>query len=326
MRVLVTGGAGYIGSHACKALSLAGHDPIVFDNLSRGNAWAVKWGQLCRGDLLSYSDIKRTLEMHRPDVVMHFAGMAYVGESHDHPDKYYSNNIIGTYNLLEAMRFSGITKMVFSSSCAVYGVPDKSPIAEGAIKSPINPYGFTKLACEKMLHDYDVAFNVRSISLRYFNAAGADAGLEIGEFHSPETHLIPIILETALGLREKVTVNGGDFLTPDGTCIRDYIHVMDLAAAHVIAGEALQSGHMTTAFNLGNGTGKSILDVIKTCENITGIRIPYEISNRRPGDPPILVGDASQFIKAFDWKLRNSSFDNIIATAWRWLRKCRALD
>jgi UDP-glucose-4-epimerase GalE len=305
---------------------LAAYDPIVFDNLSRGNSWAVKWGGLHYGDLLNAADIRQAIKEHCPEAILHFAGLAYVGESAENPSVYYANNIIGTYHLLEAMRRCGIRKIVFSSSCATYGIPSEVPITEDQPQTPVNPYGFTKLACEKMLAHYQSAYDIQFFVLRYFNAAGADESLETGEYHAPETHLIPIVLESALGLRDKFTVNGNAHPTPDGTCIRDYIHVSDLASAHVIALEALLAGHETSIFNLGNGKGYSVFEVIRACEEITGKKITYDIGPPRHGEPSILVGDASKFITTFGWTKNSSSIEKIVSTAWNWLNWTQSLE
>lgn len=248
--ILVTGGAGYIGSHACKALALAGYTPVAYDNLVYGHESAVKWGPFEKGDISDRKRLDQVIEKHRPAAVMHFAAYAYVGESVDDPGKYYRNNVVGTLTLLEAMRDHSIDQFVFSSTCATYGVPQQMPIAEDHTQQPINPYGASKLMVEQMLRDFGVAHGLRAISLRYFNAAGADPDAEIGEDHDPETHLIPLVLDAAAGRRESIAVFGDDYATPDGTCIRDYIHVTDLASAHVLALQALESGAESNAYNL----------------------------------------------------------------------------
>lgn len=294
MNILVTGGAGYIGSHACKALAKAGHTPITYDNLVYGHRWAVKWGPLEEGDIADRDRLSEVIAKYQPVAVMHFAAYAYVGESVQDPGKYYRNNVAGTLTLLEVMRDLGIDKFIFSSTCATYGIPESVPIREDHPQRPINPYGASKLMIERMLQDFDVAHGLRSISLRYFNAAGADPDGEIGEAHDPETHLIPLVLDAAAGKRTAITVFGDDYETPDGTCIRDYIHVADLADAHVLALKALEDGAKTTAYNLGNGHGFSVKEVIETAERVAGKTVPVEIGQRRPGDPAKLVGDSTR--------------------------------
>ena len=319
-RVLVTGGAGYVGSHACKALARAGYAPVVYDNLSRGHAWAVKWGPFERGDLLSPARLIAVIRKHRPFAVLHFAALAYVGESVDDPMRYYRNNVGGTINLLQAMREAGVGKIVFSSTCAVYGVPKKVPIPESHPQAPLNPYGHSKRMVEQMLADSAAAHGLRSVSLRYFNAAGADPEGEIGEDHDPETHLIPLALEVAAGLRRKLVIHGTDYPTRDGTCIRDYVHVADLADAHLLALGYLAKNPGASAFNLGNGGGFTVREVIAAAERVTGRKIPLREGPRRPGDPPALVGNASLARRKLGWKPRYRDLEAIIASAWRWLQ------
>lgn len=319
-RVVVTGGAGYIGSHACKALALAGYEPVVFDNLVYGHEWAVKWGPLVRGDLSERGAIDAVMRQFKPVAVMHFAAYAYVGESVEDPGKYYQNNVAGTLNLLDAMVANGLGKLVFSSTCATYGEPSRTPITEDELQQPINPYGRSKLMMEQILADYHVAHDLQSVSLRYFNAAGADPEGEIGEDHDPETHLIPLVLQAALGTREHITVFGGDYSTPDGTCIRDYIHVTDLAQAHVLALHAMDDGSPRAAYNLGNGRGFSVREIIDGCRAVTGRKIKVVEGERRPGDPPILVGDASRAKMELGWKPQHDTLDSILSTAWAWLQ------
>jgi UDP-arabinose 4-epimerase len=316
--VLVTGGAGYIGSHACKALARAGQVPVAYDNLVHGHRWAVKWGPFEQGDIADRSRLDDVIERHRPDAVMHFAAFAYVGESVLDPGKYYRNNVAGSLVLLEAMRDHGIDKLVFSSTCATYGVPQRLPLTEEHPQQPINPYGMSKLMVERMLADFDVAHALRSISLRYFNAAGADPEGEIGECHDPETHLIPLVLDAAAGLRPHITVFGDDYDTPDGTCIRDYIHVSDLADAHVLALRALETGMASAAYNLGNGQGFSVREVVDCGRRVSGREIPERKGARRAGDPPVLVGDASRIRQELGWQPRHSELASIIESAWRW--------
>ena len=318
--VLVTGGAGYIGSHACKALALAGFVPVTYDNLVFGHRSAVRWGPLVHGDILDRAALDAALRAWQPVAVMHFAAFAYVGESVTHPGKYYRNNVAGSLTLLEAMRDAGVSQFVFSSTCATYGVPQAVPIAEAHPQNPINPYGASKLMIERMLKDFEIAHDLRSVSLRYFNAAGADPDGEAGEAHDPETHLIPLVLDAAAGVRPDVTVFGSDYPTPDGTCIRDYIHVTDLAQAHVLALQALQAGAATTAYNLGNGKGFSVRQVIDAAQAVTGRNIPVRMGSQRAGDPPELVGNASRIRAELGWLPRHDDLADIVGTAWRWHR------
>lgn len=317
--ILVTGGAGYIGSHACKALAQAGYLPIAYDNLVYGHQWAVKWGPFEEGDITDRNRLYEVVDKYNPWAVMHFAAYAYVGESINAPKKYYYNNVFGTLNLLEAMREYQINKLIFSSSCAVYGTPIALPITEDHPQQPINPYGHSKMMVEQILKDFDHAYGIRSISLRYFNAAGADPSGEIGEVHDPETHLIPLVIETAESKRPYIDIFGNDYETPDGTCIRDFIHVTDLAEAHVLAFKKLEQGVKTTAYNLGNGQGRSVREVIETAKKITGKTVEVKIRPRRPGDPSILVGDATKAMKELDWKPRYTQLSIIIETAWKWI-------
>jgi UDP-arabinose 4-epimerase len=316
--ILVTGGAGYIGSHACKALARAGYTPIAFDNLVYGHRWSVQWGPLEEGDILDRGRLEEVLKKYKPSAVMHFAAYAYVGESVENPGKYYRNNVAGTVNLLEALRDNDIKKLIFSSTCATYGVPERNPIPEDHPQDPINPYGASKLMIERVLRDFDAAHGLRSISLRYFNAAGADPDAEIGEDHDPETHLIPLVLDAAAGIRPHITVFGDDYDTPDGTCIRDYIHVADLADAHLLALKSLENGAASTAFNLGNGQGFSVNQVISTARRVTDREIPVKTGARRAGDPPQLVGDASRAIAILGWKPRFAALEDIVQSAWKW--------
>ncbi|WP_442484878.1 UDP-glucose 4-epimerase GalE [Aeoliella sp. SH292] len=317
MKVLVVGGAGYIGSHAVRALEDAGHEAWVFDNLYQGHTRAVPKGRLIVGDLLERSDIDEALDQSGAEAVMHFAALALVGESVTDPAKYYANNVVGTLNLLDAMRARDIWKFVFSSTCATYGVPDKVPIDETEKQLPINPYGDTKLAIEKALEAYSHAYGFGVAALRYFNAAGSHHSGEIGEDHDPESHLIPIILQVALGQRERVTVYGDDYPTPDGTCIRDYIHVEDLSDAHVAALERLKRGEMMK-LNLGTGNGFSVKEVIDACRKVTGHEIPTAIGERRPGDPAELVANSAKAFETLDWKPKYTSVDQVVESAWRW--------
>jgi UDP-glucose-4-epimerase GalE len=320
-RILVTGGAGFVGSHACKALARAGYEPVAFDNLERGHERMVKWGPFERGDLREASDLRRAFERWRPSAVMHFAAYAYVGESILDPLRYYANNIGGTANLLRACANFECRSFVFSSSCATYGIPMRLPIAENDSQQPVNPYGFSKLVVERMLRDVEVAHGIRHVSLRYFNAAGADPDGDIGESHDPETHLIPLVLFAAMGRLPSIKVFGDDYPTPDGTCIRDFVHVSDLADAHIAAIEWLKSDNPSESFNLGNGQGFSVNEVVRVSEQIAGRDINTEMSTRRPGDPPILISDSTKALKLLGWKPRFAELDKQVEHAWRWLRQ-----
>lgn len=318
--VLVTGGAGYVGSHACKALARAGYVPVTLDNLVNGHRRAVRWGPLEVGDIADMALVHGLVAKYQPLAVLHFAAFAYVGESVADPSKYYLNNVVGGLKLLEACRTRGVDKIVFSSTCATYGVPEKLPIDEDQPQRPVNPYGWSKLVVERALLDYDRACGLRSVSLRYFNAAGADPEGEIGELHEPETHLIPLVLDAIAGTRPNLTVNGSDYPTPDGTCVRDFIHVTDLASAHVAALEHLLAGGATLALNLGTGSGHSVLQVVEAAEQATGGKVPLAFGPRRPGDPPVLVADAARAAAALRWRPRHSSLHDIVASAWAWHR------
>lgn len=318
MNVLVTGGAGYIGSHACKALAQAGYTPITFDNLVYGHPWAVKWGPLEEGDIGDRIRLNEVIAHYRPGAVLHFAAYAYVGESVEDPGKYYRNNVVGTLTLLEAMRDSGVDKLVFSSTCATYGIPLQTPISEDHPQSPVNPYGASKLMIERMLRDFYSAYGLSSVSLRYFNAAGADPVGEIGEVHNPETHLIPLVLDAAMGKRPALTIFGEDYDTPDGTCIRDYIHVSDLADAHLLALKSLESASNCTAYNLSNGQGFSVREIVKAAQTVTGLTIPVNMGQRRPGDPAKLIGDSTLIRGSLGWKPKYQDIHSIITSAWNW--------
>jgi UDP-arabinose 4-epimerase len=322
--VLVTGGAGYIGSHACKALARAGYVPVAYDNLGRGHSESVRWGPLVVGDLADGALVESTLRRHAVAAVMHFAAFAYVGESVKEPALYFRNNVANSLVLMEAMRNAGVGSIVFSSTCATYGIPDAMPIAETTPQRPINPYGESKLMIERMLHWLGAAHGLQYAVLRYFNAAGDDPDGEIGENHDPETHLVPLVLETALGRREAVEIFGTDYPTPDGTAIRDYIHVTDLAEAHVLALAHLRAGEGSLALNLGTGRGFSVREVIDAAERVTGHAIKRRETARRPGDPAMLVADASRAREVLAWAPRHSGLDDILATAWAWHRRHRA--
>lgn len=324
--VLVIGGAGYIGSHMVLALQDAGYRPVVFDNLSRGHADAVPVGvPLVVGDLRSPTDLDACLRAHRVDLVMHFAALAYVGESVTEPELYYDNNVIGALNLLAAMRRHGLQRLVFSSSCATYGIPSEVPINEGHPQQPINPYGRTKMMVEQALQDYSVAYGLQSIALRYFNAAGCDPAGRARERHDPETHLIPQVLREAARLAAygnprdtQLVVFGDDFPTRDGTCVRDYIHVSDLCSAHLKAAERLLSGAVSGSevYNLANGQGFSVREVIEACRDVTGQAIEYRIEARRAGDPAELVGNATRAKSVLGWEARVTGLREIVGTAW----------
>ena len=316
--VLITGGAGYVGSHACKVLARAGYRPVVLDDFSRGHREAVRWGPVVECNIADRTAVAAALAEHRVSAVMHFAAYAYVGESVADPALYYRNNLGGTLSLLEAMRETGIDKIVFSSTCATYGIPASVPIRETAPQFPVNPYGETKLAIERALHWYGEAYGLRWISLRYFNAAGADPEGEIGELHEPETHLIPLVLEAALGRRPQVEIYGTDYPTPDGTAIRDYIHVQDLGEAHLRALEFLEAGGQSAALNLGTGHGHSVREVIRVAQAISGRHIPFRDSARRPGDPPALVADPDLAAGLLGWHARLSDLETIVRTALSW--------
>jgi UDP-arabinose 4-epimerase len=317
----VTGGAGYIGSHTCKALAQAGYSPVVYDNLCRGNPWAVKWGSLEVGDVMDGDRVRQVLQAHRPIGVIHFAAFAYVGESVEDPLLYYHNNVGGTTTLLSAMAAEGVDRLVFSSTCATYGTPATNPIREDMPQDPINPYGDSKLMVERILRDCARAGSINAVALRYFNAAGADAEGEIGEVHDPETHLIPLALGAAKGVAPPLTVFGDDHPTPDGTCIRDYIHVSDLADAHVKALEHVSGNSGFNAFNLGTGMGVSIKELIAATKEVTGREVPFSYGPRRAGDPAALVADASLARETLRWRAQHSELHNILSTAWSWMER-----
>jgi len=316
--ILVTGGAGYIGSHTCKALAEAGYRPITFDNLSTGHRWAVKWGPLVEGELADQQLIREAIEEYQVGAVIHFAANALVGESMRAPYKYLNDNAAGSLSLLEAMRHTRVGRIVFSSTCATYGLPGKVPIAETQPQVPINPYGESKLFVERSLEWYRRAHGISFVTLRYFNAAGADEQGEIGESREIETHLIPLAIQAALGQGPPVQVLGTDYPTPDGTAVRDYIHVADLADAHVRALEYLRRGGASVAVNLGNGRGYSVREVIAAVERTGWRPVPVIESGRRAGDPPSLVADATRARELLGWKPRYASLDAIVLTAFRY--------
>ncbi len=317
-RVLVTGGAGYIGSHTAKALARAGFEPVVLDNLSEGHRWTVKWGPLVEGDLADRELLDEVMSTYSIEAAIHFAAHADVGESVLHPRKYFRNNTANTLNLLEALVDSGVRHIVFSSTCATYGIPDEVPITEKQRQVPINPYGESKRFAEHALQWFGRAYGVGWMALRYFNAAGADEEGELGEAHDPETHLIPLALRCALGELEHLDLYGTDYPTPDGTAIRDYVHVADLAEAHVLALQYLMAGGKSCALNLGTGNGFSVREVISAVEDVSGNRVAVRESARRPGDPPILVADARKAWQILEWKPRISTLEKIVETAWQW--------
>lgn len=316
--ILVVGGAGYIGSHMCKRLAREGYTPVVLDNLGRGHREAVKWGPFVKGDAGDAVVLEKVFTAYPIAAVMHFAAFAYVGESVTHPARYYRNNMAEALGLLEAMVRFKVSRFIFSSTCAIYGEPEAIPIPESHPQQPINPYGWTKRVVEQMLADFRHAYELESISLRYFNAAGADPDGEIGEDHDPETHLIPLVLQTALGQRKEIAVFGDDYPTPDGTCIRDYVHVNDLAAAHLAALERLFDGKPGGSYNLGNGNGYSVREVIDTARSVTGREIPERSVARRPGDPSRLIGSADLARHELGWRPDFPDLSSIIETAWRW--------
>ena len=322
MNIMVAGGAGYIGSHAAKQLVEAGHQVVVVDNLFRGHRRAVDPGAtFYKMDLADTSDLTNVLKEHAIECVMHFAALAYVGESVTEPLSYYDNNTSGTISLLRAMDDAGTGRMVFSSTCATYGEPEKTPIVETEKQSPINPYGWSKWCVERVLKDYAAANpEFGFVALRYFNVAGCAADGSLGEDHRPESHLIPLVLLSALGLRDKLTVFGTDYPTPDGTCIRDYVHVEDLCAAHILAMQALEAGD-TRFYNLGIGRGYSVTEVFDAGRRVTGRDIPVEYGDRRPGDPAVLFSDAKLLRNELGWKPRYTDIDEIVATAWQWFKK-----
>ena len=322
MKVLVTGGAGYIGSHTCKELARNGYLPITFDSLDNGHEWAIKWGPFEKGDLADTEKLIQVLKKYQIEAVLHFAAFAYVGESVVRPDIYYQNNICGSLSLLNAMKEAGVRHLVFSSSCATYGNPIDLPIRESRPQNPVNPYGFTKFAVERMIQDFENAYGIRSVCLRYFNAAGADNDLDIGECHDPETHLIPLAIEAALSKQAALTINGSNYPTKDGTCIRDYIHVSDLASAHVLALKALEENRLLScAYNLGNGQGFSVNEVIDAIESITKCKVPRLVGPQRMGDPPILIADSSKAKEELGWNPVYTNLNTIIESAVRWTRK-----
>ncbi len=319
--VLVVGGAGYIGSHVNKELHRAGYRTVVCDNLVYGHRELAKWGEFVEVDLADLDRLRDLFDRYRFHAVMHFAAFAYVGESTEDPEKYYHNNVVNTLNLLRVMREARVHRFIFSSTCAIYGNPREIPMTEDHPREPINPYGRGKWMVEQILADYDRAYDLHYVSLRYFNAAGADPELETGEWHDPETHLIPLVLDAAMGRREEVLIFGTDYETEDGTCVRDYIHVTDLASAHVAALDHLERTEQSEVFNLGNGNGFSVREVIRTATEVTGRPIKARESGRRAGDPPVLVGSSEKARRVLGWKPRFAELSTIIGTAWAWHRR-----
>jgi UDP-arabinose 4-epimerase len=313
--ILVTGGAGFIGSHTCKRLRAEGFLPVAYDNLSTGNRRAVRWGPLVEADIADAAAVIAACERYRPEAAIHFAASAYVGESVAEPEKYYRNNVSGTLSLLRGCRQSGVEIVVFSSSCAIYGEVQAAPVDERAPPAPVSPYGRTKLIGEQLLQDFSGAYGMRYAALRYFNASGADPEGELGEWHNPETHLIPRALMASAGRIERLEVYGDDYATPDGTCVRDYIHVSDLARAHVLALRRLLDGSGDLRVNLGAGRGSSVMDVIDTIARVTGRKVPFVVKPRRPGDPPALFADISLARRTLGFAPELSDLDTIVRTA-----------
>ena len=319
--ILITGGAGYIGSHTNKLFSQRGYDTVVFDNLVYGHRSFVRWGDFVLGDLADRKQLRLCFRQYPIEAVMHFCGFAYVGESVTDPAKYYRNNVVNTVNLLDTMREFHVPYIIFSSTCSTYGVPQRIPLTEDHPQSPVNPYGWSKFMIEQILKDYNNAYGIKYVNLRYFNAAGADPDADIGERHDPETHLIPLVLDVAAGKRPDVKIFGTDYETPDGTCVRDYIHVTDLSDAHILALDYLRYGGPSDSFNLGNGNGFSVREVIRTAEIVTGCDIKSVEADRRAGDPPILVGSARKAKDVLNWRPQFADLTTIIQTAWRWRQK-----
>lgn len=317
-KVLVTGGAGYIGSHAAQVLAAAGYTPVVFDNLSYGHEWAVQWGPFERGDLADAARIREVIRTHAIEAVFHFAAFIQVGESVRSPAMYYRNNFLNTLTLLETMVECGVRDFIFSSTAATYGMPERVPISENAPQVPINPYGDSKLFVEKALRAFETAHGLRWMVFRYFNAAGADPSGAIGEDHTPETHLIPLIIQAALGQRPNIQVFGVDYATKDGTAVRDYVHVTDLGEAHRLGLEHLRNGGESIALNLGTGRGYTVREVIQTVERVSGSPVPVVEAPRRPGDSERLVADPSRAQALLNWTPRHSSLEEIVRTAWQW--------
>jgi UDP-arabinose 4-epimerase len=321
VNVLITGGAGYIGSHTAKFVAQAGWNPVVLDNLERGHREAVQWGPLIEADIADRAALDKVFKQYPIQAVLHFAAFAYVGESMQAPDIYFRNNLAGTLNLLDAMRANNVPTIVFSSTCASYGNPITIPISEDHPQRPVNPYGESKLMVERLLYWYGCAFGLRWVALRYFNAAGADPDGQLGENHDPEPHLIPRAISAALGSGDVLEIYGTDYPTPDGTAVRDYLHVADLAEAHSSALGYLDAGGESTAFNLGTGQGYSVRDVTAMVERVSGRKVPVRETGRRAGDPPSLVADARKSAQVMGWRPHHSTLQEIVETAWKWKLK-----
>jgi UDP-arabinose 4-epimerase len=319
--ILVAGGAGFIGSHTCKALARAGYFPVTYDDLSRGHEWAVRWGPLEVGNIGDHARLTEVVLRYRPRAVIHFAGFGYVGESMDSPELYYGNNVIQSARMLETLRHAGVRHLVFSSSCATYGGVHDRPIDESVEQRPLSTYGFSKLVIERMLSDYGRAHGFRSIALRYFNAAGADPEGELGECHDPEPHFVPKVLRVAAGHEPFVHLNGDDYPTPDGTCVRDYVHVHDLARGHLLALQGVLEGGLSGAVNLGTGKGSSLLDVVKVARRVTVRAIATEIAPRRDGDPPFAVADTRHAASWIGWTPLFTDIEETVRHAWQWMSR-----
>ncbi len=316
--ILIVGGAGYIGSHINKELVKQGYKTVVFDSLVKGHKEAVKWGEFYQGDLENLDDVRGVFKKYQIEAVLHFAAFIEVGESVKDPQKYYRNNVTNTLNLFQVMLENDVKKIIFSSTAATFGNPEYTPIDEKHPQNPINPYGQAKLVVEKVLKDYDVAYGMKYIALRYFNACGADLDGEIGENHNPESHLIPLVLDAATGKREDIKIFGNDYPTSDGTCVRDYVHVIDLAQAHILALKRLLDGGVSDAFNLGNGKGFSVKEVIEAAKKITGVDFKVTVAGRREGDPPVLVADSKKAKEVLGWEPKYADLETIIESAWKW--------
>jgi UDP-arabinose 4-epimerase len=324
-RVLIAGGAGYIGAHAAKALSLAGREPVVFDNFSTGHAHSVRWGPAVNGDIRNADQVRAAIRQYKPDAVMHFAARIEVGEGEKDPLGFYDNNVAGALNLVQVMLEEGVDKFVFSSTCAIYGDPERLPLTEDLPKRPVSVYGRTKLMVERMLEDISRAQGLKFAALRYFNASGADIDGEIGEEHEPETHLIPNAIKAAIGMGGPMKLFGTDYPTPDGTCLRDYIHVTDLAEAHILAADRLSEGAENLQLNLGTGQGRTVLEVLRAVERATGRKVPYDVNPRRPGDAVALYADTTKVRDVLGWTPRLSDIDTIVSSAWAFHRRAWGL-
>ncbi|MCL2567457.1 MAG: UDP-glucose 4-epimerase GalE [Alphaproteobacteria bacterium] len=325
-KILITGGAGYVGSHTAKMLKQKGYEPIVFDNLDYGHRYAIQWGGFIKGDLNNFHDINYAIAKVKPAGVVHCAAYTYVGESVENPAKYYQNNVVGSLNLAKAMIENNLNNLVFSSTCATFGNVEKLPILETTPQKPISPYGTSKLMVEMMLADFDKAYGLKHINLRYFNVCGADIEAEIGEDHNPETHLIPLVIEAAMGTRENIKIFGNNYDTPDGTCLRDYIHVNDLANAHILALEYLFKNNKSNDFNLGSEKGYSVLEVINAVEKVSGKNISKIFEDRRAGDPAILVADSDKAKTELGWVAEYKDIVKIVETAYKWHSKPKSIE